>query len=170
MNMVIIPLENVRITINGIHDDDISFVIAGAIVTDTMRSDMAIFIGLGFVMNIVAATVLIVAIFSCFLIYKIIFFEKMFFFGRFFFVVGLFSIFLYYYSYLIVLLSLELLMLSLVCFVVFSLFSSFVFFPVLFFFLVFVCMGAFGLSLLVFLSRSCGFDYLSYGYFYGLVD
>jgi hypothetical protein len=170
MNIVIIPLENVSSTIIGIHEEFISFVMVGISVIEVASSVIAIFIGLGFLRNINAAIILTVVISLFSFDLQDHFFLRMFLFCVFLFIVGALSIFLYYYSYMIVLLSLELVMLSLVCFFVFCVFFSYLFFPVLFFLLVFVCMGAYGLSLLVFFSRSFGFDYLVSGYFYGLVD
>jgi hypothetical protein len=166
-NNVIIPLENVRIRIRDTQGVFIVFATGAAMHMDAANSLIAIVIGLGFVINVIDIIILAVDISLLFfdLQNQCFYFWEMFYIGFVFFICGFFSIFYYYFRYMVVLLSLEMLMISLFCFSVVFFFGFFVSFPVLFFLLVFVCMGGFGLSLLVFCSRGLGVDYVSSGYF-----
>ncbi len=81
-----------------------------------------------------------------------------------FFVVGFYVIFLYHFHYMVVLLGLEMVLLSVFVFFRYGLAGSLVSWACFVFLLVLVCMGGFGISLVVSLARCRGRDFWSVGF------
>jgi hypothetical protein len=76
-----------------------------------------------------------------------------------FFLIGFYVMFLYHFHYIIVLLGLEMVLLSVFVFFSYRLTGSLVSWVCFVFLLVLVCIGGFGISLVVALSRCRGRDF-----------
>jgi hypothetical protein len=170
MNSVIIPEENVRIRISGIHLLFKLLWIKGVTRIDVTISEVAIEIGLidDTVTMIVSVSAVIMSLSSFDLqnqcsVLNFVGVSYYFFFLVF--LVGFFVMFFYHYHYMIVLVGLEMVLLSVFVFFCYSLACPLVSWVCFVFILVLVCMGGFGVSLLVGLSRVVGKDFWSVGFF-----
>jgi len=81
------------------------------------------------------------------------------FFCLFMFFFGVFVISLYNVHYILILLSLEILLLSVYGLLGLYFFDCFGLYGLFFYLMVVVCMGGYGVSLLVYMSRYCGRDF-----------